>query len=1048
MENPEEEPPLLMEYLDEDLPEIEIRELVSAEEAYEYRQDQKKGINVLNPEDILFQLSLLLQSKQRAKAFLQLHQEILTDEPFSLPVPEVHLQRIDAGNEDAFFQALTEANKIDNYDTRQQELHKAFLGFETTKETPPTFTPTTPTTVLLHALPTTQTILLPKDNLTPTIQQYHNRIGIPPTSPAFRSLTLLDRMIQTTTFTSPPDPAIPVLEELQDLYQIWKAFMQYNQTLTPETFQTLTEQLKVLKQKDKEVYTFLTHLKTYQATPLQLEETGPIAFYSIQRQLFLSLRPILERLQAQLLELYQYYLQSLSPNIDTLEELPTSAHALLEDLLYNRRSLQDTINQLKLHSLRKQQQSIQTWLQEVKNWNPSLLEDKVETNYQNILKITTSSQDESYLPWSSIQEHLKEIKKGEIISKTTEELPLFLPTLTDPELLLEKDDPNEITLPIFEEPTELTLPIEHLNEGQKELFTITYRMLYNLHKASGLPLDLHQLAHNVPLTYRKTKLASIQEQLPNLTPELQIITSRITDFTLIEAPTTQATLQNIHKQFLQDLSQQLYYLLAWWITTLQQHVLNRTLNFEIWKGAANCIPTWSPYGYPMEPTKKKEGILPYLQCVIEDLTQLEGTSWHTYYTSNTDLHEQLTPLFQKEFLSQVTTLQAEFKTFDKELLQKNLKAKGLQVKETLESAVKQREKAKYLQEYMKFLKNLPSVLIQSSIAKRIYTGCCLQLLSEKYASDYDWSAYVKDAYKLKKLFATQKLEKAPRLAHYTTQPPTPTSPPTTPEWQTPLLENPPHPLWSIENWTPTLEQYMPTPALQNLPTYTEKNLSLYNKSIKNTLFPTFLNNASLQTLQEAYRKLLQEQYILITELQDSPREYNFLTKEFFELQSIHELLLSSTDHYTEVQELFRKRTLQFFLSRQLCFPAKPEFARSNTLILLEPNLDSTLLDAFLQNTFDKLQPWITEKTFNQSTNFQAYIAKMREQENNAKLRIIDKMNPEERKLYVEAKKLGIFELQEYLEQFKREPEPQGEEYINYGENNDEADMDDFYDTEV
>ena len=1048
MEYPEEEPPELMEYLDEDLPEIEITELISAEETYEYTREQKKGINVLNPTDILLQLTILLQSKQRAKGFLKLHQEILAEEIFNSAIPEVHLQRIDAGNEEEFFNSLTEANKIDNYYTRQQELHKAFLGYETTKESPPTLPPlTTPTTVLLHYQPKAQTILLPEDNLSPTIERYHERTGIPSTSPYFRSLTLADRITEKTVFASIQEP---LLEELTDLYTLWKKFMQQSKTIDYQSLQNLQEQLKQLKYKEQDIYLFLEASQSYQATPPQIEETGPLAFYSLQRQIYLSLRPILDQLQSKLKDLYQTYLQSLSPNVATmLEELPAHAYDLFQDLLNNNRTLQDTINLLKLHMLKRQQQSIQQWLQAIHEWDIPALETKVEQNYQRFLQTTTSMQDEPLVRFASINEHIKEVLKAEIVSKSEEEI--FLPTTTEEEILLEKEDPNEITLPIFEEPTEITQSLEHLNEGQKELFHITYRMLYNLHKASGLPLDLQRLIANVPPTYRKTKLANIQEQLPSLAPELQSVVSQLDETQItavIDIPSTRATLQEIQKAFLKDQREQLFYLLAWWILDLHRHVVNRTLHFEIWKGAANCIPVWSPYGYPLEATRKKEGLLPYLQCVIEDLTQLEGTSWHAYYLPNTDLADQLTPFFQTTFAEQVTTLQTEFKTFDKDLPLKNLKAKGLAVKEEIETVVKQREKAKYLQEYMKFLKNLPSVLIQSSIAKRIYSGCCLQLLSEKFASDYDWSAYVKDAYKLKKLFATQKLEKEQRLTRFTGKESIPTEPITKIISNAPYLETPAIPLWTLEAWTPELEKYMPAPiTTQNLPTYTEKNLSLFSKSIKNTTLLPFITNANVQVLQHLYRKILQVQHSLMQEI-ENPTEKTFVSTEFDKLQPLNALLLSSQDYYSEVQELFRKRILQFFISRQICFPAKPEFARSNTLVLLETNLSGSFLNAFLQATFDKVSPWIKEKLFNQSTNFQDYIAKMREQENNAKLQIIDKMNPEERKLYVEAKKLGIFELQEYLEQFKREPEPQGEEYVNLGENNDEMDMDEFYDDEV
>lgn len=1041
-------------YLDEDLPEIEIHELVSTQEKYEYSKEQKKGINVHSTSDLLLQLTMLLQSKMRAKGFLKLHQEILQEDLafLNFSLPEVHLQRVDAGDEDAFYEALDEANKIDNYYTRTQEVHKTFLGFETTAEEEPRLHVDTPTQILLHSEPNTQSVLLPQDQLHPTIHTYRKRIGIPSTSPVFKSLTLVDQLSEYTQFS---ELETPIILELQDLYSLWKEFTRHGKTLDYTSLQMLQETLLQLKKKDKEIYTFLKSTASYRPNPIALEEIGGQAFYSIQRQIFLSIRPILELLKTNLLQLYQSFLEALSTNVTALQDTaPIYAYDLVQQLLEGRTSIQDTINQLQLRMLKEQQKTIQQWLSIVNSWDVATLEDKVEQNYSKYLQTSTSVKDEAYIPWSSINEHIKEVSKGEIISKTVEET--YLPTLAETELLLEKDDPTEITLPIFEEPVEAVIP-DTLSEGQKELFAITYKLLYSLHKASGLPLDLHKLTQQIPNQFRKTKLTIIQEQLPELTAELQIIASKLDEQQItevIDIPSIRVTLHKIHKQFVTDLESQLSYLLAWWICDLQKHVLNRTLNFEIWKGSSNCIPVWSPYGLPMEPVKKKEGMIPYLQCVIADLVQFEGTTWSTYFSSGIDLFDKLQPLFDTFFVATVEELQTQFKSFDKELPIKNLKNKGLTIKEDLEAIVKKREKTKYLQEYMKFLNNLPSVLIQSSIAKRIYSGCCLQLLSDKYASDYDWSAYAKDAYKLKKLFATQKLEKEPLLAHYGKAVPLS-------EQTSTLISNagyltPPEiEKWVLDNWVASLETYMPftefSQLKQSVVPFIEKNLSIYSRAIKNTFKP-FILETNLQTLMEFYRKIIQVQHKIIeTDYKDLELEYTFLKKEFTLQEKLYTLLLSSTDYYTDVNELFRKRIVQYFISRQLCFPAKPEFAKNNSLVLIESDLESSVLDGFLQATYDEIVVWVKEKQFNQTTNFQEYIAKMREQENNSKLQIIDRMNPEERKLYIEAKKLGIAELQDYLGQFqenKKEVEQEGEEFVDYGENNDEMDMDNLYDDEV
>lgn len=146
----------------------------------------------------------------------------------------------------------------------------------------------------------------------------------------------------------------------------------------------------------------------------------------------------------------------------------------------------------------------------------------------------------------------------------------------------------------------------------------------------------------------------------------------------------------------------------------------------------------------------------------------------------------------------------------------------------------------------------------------------------------------------------------------------------------------------------------------------------------------------------------------------------------------------------------------------MCFPAKPEYAINQTLILTDINIPADLVKNFISKMHKEIEVWIQVKLFQRHTDFIEYIGKERERENLEKLQIIDMMNPEERKLYVDAKKLGLEELKEYLERFKErqmeekeyeeiedEYERSGEEefYPRRGENDDEANPDSFNDDE-
>lgn len=1110
-------------YLEEELPEIEIRELITGDEYVsdiDVDTEKKIGINIYSSDEIYNQTLLLLQTlsseleiplKRKTKAFQKLHQTIVQEKPFVIPaniIPEVSIQRKDNGDEDVFFEAYDEAHKISKYDTRVQELHKAFLGFETTEEGEPSFQTHRPTHVYIKDTAEEQVVLLPKDGLHGKVTRLFTTKGASPFHTGFSHLTLLDKQKETqekgtvveidssVSFQENVEKVLyQSLEEVMDgikeigtLYDLWKEFLRYGidiDTLHPKDIETLLEKLRKLQQKDKEVAKMIRAAASYRSVPLNLsEEYSVYGFYTVQKGIFEKLRPVLLMLKEQLLQLYQGFLDSIPISAAMVTNLPTTAFDISQMIMDQKITLEEVIQVMKVRLLQEQKSSVEKWYRMIQEWDLETIEQAVDREFLLASKTRTSIRDEPIQEWKSIHEEIKHIKKGEVISKEYEEdvgPSLDQMFLKDMDMVLEKDDPDEISLPVYEDA--LPVDIQHVDEGTREVYDIVLRMFVALQRASGLPLDFARLTQSLPQQLRKTKLVQIHEAFPEFSHEIHKVLHTIEIDTIDEMveslvepnmyQSTRTKLQKICKTFLQDIEKQWVYLLAWWICDLQNQVLHRTLQFQIWNGSLACIQVWSPYGVPMEGLKhKKEGILPYLLCVVYELVFTRGTIWSRYakHVTNEAVLSQIDTLFETEFVDTVTDLQTRFKSFEKELPSKNLLQKGEQVKKQITDTVDQRQKNRYLADYMYFLKNLPSVLVQSSIAKKLHLGCCLQLLSEKYRADYDWAGYVKNAYKIKKLFATQRtgFEKRPLLLNIGMGK----------KKELPEVEIKAHrgeiPIyqeWSIQEWIQQLEAFMPLTDytqlrgnVQKIQPITEKYMDILLKSLpSDTTVKEFVYQASTQDLLKCFRKTLQVQYLYIqTAYEEKPEEYAYMKKEFEALQKLHDLLLAN-DHITsELQDLYKRRVLQYFIVRQICFPGKPEFARNNTLVLLEDRLDASLLTGFVRETFDQVKLWVQQYQFNKSVNYMDYIAKVREQENIGKLKIIDLMNPEERRLYVDAKKLGIQELDEYLRQFKErmeeenqyreatdayEEEGEDEKYPKLGENDDEADPDDFHDEE-
>lgn len=1114
-------------YLEEDLPEIEIRELISGDQFVgdiEVDTDKKKGVNIYRSEDIYNQVFLLLQAvagdlsiplKRKTQAFQQIHQKVVQEDLFLVPgtiLPEVALQRKDNGDEDVFWEGYEEAHKIGKYDVRVDELRKVFLGYETTQEEPPVLQISRPTEVLIKDTNQEHIVVLPKDMLHGTVSKVWMQKGLSAKDPRFYQVSLVDKVQEKTPLSPLQEVAVdaslsfeenvfrtlhaqvPTLIEqvpsLGSLYDIWKEFLQVGvdvDTLSKKEIRLLVEKLQALQEKDTEVMEFLTKVGSYRNEPWNLpEDIGVYGFYMAQKSIFDKLQPILQTLQEELIAMYQLFVDSIPFVAAESSKLPYTAYDIATMIQEQKITLEEVVQVIKMRVLQDQKQSIEAWLRMVQQWNVEKIEQKVETEVSRASQLLVSSIDEPYEVWKSVHSDIHHIKKGEVISKQYEED--MEPTLDHPfepmqEFLMETENPEEITLPVYED--QLPVEIQHLDEGRRELYTIVLRLFMELQRASGLPLDYQRLTMSLPQQLRKTKRVQLQELFPDLSKEtldvldtLDMDTAEEVLETIIAPGMYGSVRQGLHKvytRFLKDLETQWVYLLGWWLCELQHQVLQRTLHFEIWKGSLACIQVWSPYGVPMEGLKqKKEGILPYLLCVIYELSFTKGTLWNKYAknVNSDEIVAMLETLFTSEWKTNVEDLQARFKTFEKELPAKNLVQKGEEIKKQITDTVEQRNKQRYLSDYMVFLKNLPSVLVQSSIAKKLHIGCCLQMLSEKYRSDYDWAGYVKNAYKIKKLFATQRTgyEKRPLLLQRVEDKKdieVTSEVVSTKKY----LEKPTYEDWSVQEWTSQIEPYVPvadyqqlSQGVQKLTTITEKYLGVYMKMVKeSTNIKDYILSSSTQGLVEFFRKILQVQFLHIQSgYTEKPVEKAFLLKEYEFRMPLYALLRKDSPILTELQEINKRRVLQYFVARQLCFPAKPEFARNNTLVLLEDQLEATLLTGYLSQVGDTLRAWVDTKQFSQSVDYADYIAKVREQENISKLRVIDTMNPEERRLYVDAKKLGIQELEEYLQQFRDrqaeedqkrevidmyEEEGEDEKYPQRGENDDEEDMDSLHDEE-
>ena len=956
-------------YLEEDLPEIEITEIMTGDQYInDDHENRKTGMNIYSPDEIYNELLLLLQSiksiplSRKASVFQKLHAQIISEKQFTIPhyiVPEVSIQRRDNGDEEAFFEAYDEAHKLKRHDLRCEAARKAFIGFETTDEDEPTFPPKLPNTVVfIGNTVKNMTTILPDDDLAGTVTQLFTKIY------SNENITLVDKITLVVRISEKTFQIDPSLSLEENILKITPEKPPVEETDTDKPFKNLEAK------------------KHHSFVPLKpLDDCSIHGFYNVQQKIFDKMQPVLEKFKDDLIEVYYAFIDAQVNQPAISKDIPNTAYDIAVMLLDKKITIEEVTNTLKARIFLKQRDFIEEWYALIESWDVSDIRPFLSTELDIATKTLQSIQDDPQEQWVSINEEIKYIKRGEVISKDFVETIIHENPINDEGLVY---DDNELP-PIYDDV--LPVDISHLDEGTRELYEIVLKMFMSLQRATGLQLDYEELTISIPTQIRRTRDVET-----------------ITDI-----------------EFIRQLQYQWTRLLAWWICNLQEKVLTYRLQFQIWEGSATSVHLWSPYGAPME-KPQSEGIVPYILSVIGELLK-DDILWNKYTKITTnELNNILNILFGDDlFKSTVLQLRATFKTFEKDLPLKNLIKKGTDITDKLTETVKDKKKANYITDYMNYLKNLPAILVTQS-SNKMRSGCCLQKVTD---ITNEKATYYKNAYKLKQLFATERVgfEKRPRLLKSGLV----DDEEVDEEVDTLVHNKPPSKIyedWEVEN-VPEVSQI-------------EKILDIIGKTtpIETHLKDFIFKNATTNDLLQSIIKLSQIQYLHIqTQYSEKPTEYQFLIDEF----DIYDI--SQNNPMDELQNIQYLRTLQYQLVTQLCFPAKPQNARNNTLILLNDGLDASLLKNFIKHTVSSLKEWVFNKTFNMGVNYANYIAKVREQENISKLKNIDKLSAEERKLYTDAKKLGIEELYDFLEaKVNEQQDDERYEYEDKGENdNEEAD---------
>jgi hypothetical protein len=1144
-------------YIDEELPEIEITEYITGDQYIDDynnlgsnkdidsdRINKKTGYNIYKTDEIYNQIIFILQPllsnlkisvKLKATVFQNLHKNIITPKKFNIStniIPEVYIQRKDNSDEIKFFEEYDIARGNGKYSTRTEELRKAFLGFETTSIKDPIFKNNIRTTVYINGTNNEHAVILPNDTeFFGTVGELFIKKGISPFHPKFYLLSLVDKLVETES--EPYDSVnidsslsleinienylnksvkniIKNINKVGSIYDLWKNFIENGidiDDISSENMEIIINKLQTLQKNDTEVFDNISSDSEYDAVPLKkLDEYSIYGFYVIQKKILDNLNPTLIQLKQQLINLFKTFINEKESSENISSTFPTSAYEISLQILENKITLVEVIKILKYRLIEEQQTIISEWYDLINAWDVPKTRESFSREFNISAKTLESINDNKTDIWKSINDEIKIIIKKEIISKEyneneTESLKSSDKSINEFDSESSNFQESE-DISIYD--TEVSIDISNLYTGVREIYMIVLKLLKELERVSGLPIDYDFLTKSLPIITRITKFTQIKQAFPKLSEDIHIKLNdiHINDFESDELENhledlppniykeVESKFKDIYKEFMKDIKSLLIFSIAWWICNIQDSVLNRRLLFQTQSGFLGCIHLWNPISYPMNISNKNKnkGVLPYINCIISYLQSIDGTTWNKLLKGmkDTEINTSIYNVFEKDLVENVTDIQNRFKTFVQDTPLSKIYTIGLDacyaVKNTLNAANK--NKKHFLRDYMKFLINLPSVWVSNKDTQSIYVklnlGCCLQEINENYKADSDWSNYVKIAYKLKLEYAKARIisKKKPFLMNtgknfieitktYVKKNDLIINKPTDPVYDE----------WNIEEWIEQFKKHILEKNYniivnntQDILQITEKHLTILttshviNKSIDNFITS---EDISIQSLIESFRKLIQIQYLEIhTNHTKNRADYDFLLKEFKKLEELNNILLDNKYVNSEKDEITHKRILQFFIIKQLAFPANIEELSDKKKINITLNATSiskNMLGNYHRQVILQYTEWINTKIFNKSIDYTTYIAKEREKENRSKFGAIDVMNPEERSIYREAKKLGLsdfVELENYIKLFKeaaeskdtyvegnRNEDNDGDEdnILNTGDNDDEADEDSFND---
>lgn len=1006
-------------YEAEVLPEIEIREIVSFEEL---AASDAKFI-AFTEDELRHHLSQLLQDKYRGNVFYDLYFALRNalehpSSEYAIPVLKTQVRSME-NDEDllATLKSLDDTNQAPNYVAQMEEIYKLTYPLEVDGEPKQhTYIPMVPTLVTLESGLSKRFVLLPRDKVPQELAGFAYRV------PNVTKSSYIHERAGVHTIPELPtefnkDTAQPSFEyvcnaitELGDLHSLKVHLEKYGydlHRLNDAQCATLIDRLQSIPvSEDKDNDETKTTLAAWKLKPSDREH-----MWKVYEQVLQHTQLEREKYQA-LADSLLSSTQLITPTVD----IPNDIHEIAQAIRTNRLTLEDVIANLKyqrtfsqFNALRDMLQDFQSYtLDEVKEALQAVSEKWKHVFMPYVDRITSEFVD-SYRDMSEIKEGNDDSSYlGDRQAWVFEEQQNQPMNSVDVDLDDEEDD-------VVDDLQQPSIDLSALSDGCREVVLDIMPKLVKMQSVSGLVLNFVDL-----VTYLKTAIVRtsrneyIMQNIPSLSPHirnqlLQMDMTRAMDVAKnITSKEISEQLKNVWRAWEDDVKQTFIESLVWWSMDTQQKALMRELQFDSMKGSVVYLSKWSPLGPPLQ-TDKGEGVVIYLSHIAADIG---AWGWSAEDIKRFVLDSlQNHPRFEE--------LQTMYIEHGKNVVTMTEKAKAANL--SLAEAIENKQKNRYIPEFVKTYMQLPGLLSSASSSSRHAFGCCLQKVGREFKADSDWRGKLKNLRDVKAAFGKQRMTMAemPQMAVLVRQRDEDDVQQTigyTNTSQTVEIEK--VGMGNISTW---LEMWASLNATvithdQIQSVYTDnsgasKAESYIKKALKTAAvkldLAAFIDSAPWTQLEHVLVILSTNLHRMQQKYEQDSREAAILREHVRESIHIRKHMHKLHGIFDEVDFSKIRPMYKYVISKMLCLPAAPETSKNDILIMGEA-VSADFVKKTIKTALDQIRSYIKGTQMLSSKEQSDFITEMREQQKINTLKILDDKTVDDRQLLLDMKRIQLY----------------------------------------